>query len=262
MNAVVLNSAVNSTGRILGPALAGWVIELTGIGPALYFNASCYLVATLCLLFIKGVSQGKMAGGTAMLQDLLVGLRYFWASPVAFTVIGIGFAFGFFGMPYAQVMPAFAKEVLGVGAAGAGLLITAVGVGSLVGNVVLASAGNFRHKHWLLLGSILLFGVGLLLFALSPWYWVSWVLLLLVGMGSMVPMGTTVLQLTTPPEVQGRILSLWYVSAGLMSIGALPMALVAEAVGWPVAIGGGAAIYLLVALYLGLWRPTLRHLRV
>lgn len=263
MNAVVLNSAVMSTGRILGPAVAGYIIELAGTGPALYLNAACHLVSAVCLLLIQGMPLGKVAAKTAILGDLLEGLRYFWSTPVAFTVIGIGFAFGFFGMPHTQLLPAFAKEVLEVGAGGSGLLLTAAGVGSLVGNVALASLGNFPHKNWLLLGMILLFGVGLLLFAWSQWFWVSWAVLFFVGMGTtLISMGTTVLQLTTPPEMQGRVLSIWYVSAALMSISALPMALVAEAVNWPIAIGGGAAIYLLVALWLGVWRPTLRQLRV
>ena len=262
MNAVVLNSAVMNYGRILGPALAGGIIEVTGIGPALYINAGCYFVGTVCLFLIKGLSPGTAARKTPIMGDLLEGLRYFRSTPVAFTVIGIGFAFGFLGMPYVQVMPAFAREALGVGAGGAGLLITAAGVGSLIGTLVLVSLGNFRYKNWLLIGSFFVFGVGLFLFAWSSWFWLSWALLLFVGMGSMVPMGTTVLQLTVPSELQGRVLSLWYVSAGLMFIGALPMSVVAETLSWPIAIAGGAGLFLLVALWLGVWQPALRRLKV
>ena len=65
---------------------------------------------------------------------------------------------------------------------------------------------------------------------------VSWGILFFVGAGSMVPMGTTVLQLTVPSSTQGRILSLWYVGAGFMFIGSLPMALVAEAFSWQMTI--------------------------
>ena len=75
-------------------------------------------------------------------------------------------------------------------------------------------------------------------------------------------MGTTILQLTVPTELQGRVLSLWYLSAGLMFIGGLPMTLVADAASWTVAIAGGAAICLVVGVWLGLWRPTLRRLKL
>ena len=165
-------------------------------------------------------------------------------------------------MPYIQVLPAYAKEVMEVGAGGAGLLITGAGVGSLAGTVVLASLGNFRHKNWLLIGSIFMFCISLFAFAWSSWFWLSWAILFFVGMGSIVPMGTTILQLTVPTELQGRVLSLWYLSAGLMFIGGLPMTLVADAAGWTVAIAGGAVICLVVGVWLGLWRPTLRRLKL
>ena len=263
MNAVVLNAAVMNTGRIVGPALAGGIIELVGIGPALYINAGCYLMAAGCVLLIRNFGQDRPARKTDIFRDLLTGLNYFIKTPVALTVIGVGFAFGFFGMPHVQVMPAFAKEVLGVGAAEAGLLITAAGLGSLLANVFLALLGNFRRKNLLLIGSVLLFELSLFLFAWSQWFWLSWGILLFVGVGSIgyISLGTTVLQLTVPSELQGRVMSLWYVSAGLMFIGSLPMAVVADFVSWPLALAGGAVVSFAFTLWLAIWRPTLRRLQ-
>ena len=262
MNAVVLNSAMMNSGRILGPAIAGGIIEIVDIGTALYVNAGFYLVGTACLLLINGLSRRPAPSGRNPFKDLLDGLKFYWSTPVAFTVITIGFAFGFFTMPYVQVMPAFAKETLDAGAGGAGLLIGAAGFGSLFATVVLASLGNYHYKNWLLLGQILIFGLGLLFLAWSPWFWVSWGILFFVGAGSMVPMGTTILQLTVPREMQGRVLSLWYVGAGFMFVGSLPMAMVAEAFGWQIAISGGAVMFLLISLGLGLFRPYLRQLKI
>ena len=264
MNAVALNSAVMNIGRMMGPGVAGVIAELTDIGPALYFNAGCYFVGTICLFPIRGEFQQRAGRKTTVLGDLRVGVSYFWSTPVVLTIIGAGFALGFFGTTYLQVIPAFAKEELGAGVGEAGLLITAAGVGSLVGSIVLASLGDFRHKNWLLMGTFLTFCLALFLFAWSPWYWVSWVILLFVGLGSMtyVSMGTTVIQLTVPSEVQGRVLSLWTVGAALVYVGALPMAAVADKLGWTTAIAGGAIICLAVFLWLGVWRPTLRYLKV
>ena len=264
MNAVVLNSAVLNTGRIIGPAVAGGVIELLDIGSALYLNALCYLMSVGFILLMRDVEQTRPARQANVLGDLWAGLDYFRKTPVVFTVIGMGFAFGFFGMPHIQVMPAFAREALGSGAGEAGLLITAAGVGSLLVNIVLAALGNARGKNWLLLGFILTFGVSLFIFAWSESYWLSWIILLFVGLGSngYISLGTTVLQLTVNPELQGRVMSLWYVSAGFMFIGSLPMALVADWVSWPAALAGGATLCLACTLVLGVWRPTLRRLRI
>jgi predicted MFS family arabinose efflux permease len=262
MNAVVLNSAVMNSGRILGPALAGGVIQLAGIAPALYLAAGCFCVGTVTLLMVRRVPQPVRDRRPAILSDLWGGLRYCWSNPVTFTVIGIGFAFGFFAMPYAQVLPAFAKQVLDADAGMAGLLMTGAGIGSLSGTIIMASLGNSPHKNRLLLACIFLFGIALFCLAWSQWFWLSWAILFLVGMGSIVPMGTTVLQLSVPAEFQGRVMSVWYISAAFMFIGSYPMTLVAEYISWTAAFSGGAAIYLTIALVLGVWRPTLRRLRV
>ncbi len=262
MNAVVLNSAVMNSGRILGPALAGAVIEFAGIASALFLATACFFVGTVTLFMVRRVPNVARQQRSSILADLWGGLRYCWSNPVTFTVIGIGFAFGFFGMPYSQVLPAFAKQVLEAGAGEAGLLMTGAGIGSLSGTFVMASLGNSRHKNWLLLGCIFLFGISLFILAWSAWFWVSWVILYFIGMGSIVPMGTTVLQLSVPTEFQGRVMSVWYISAAFMFIGSYPMTLVAEHVSWTAAFAGGSVIYLSIAFVLGLWRPTLRRMRV
>ena len=99
MNAVVLNSAVMNSGRILGPALAGGIIELAGIDTALYLAAGCFLVGTVTLLLVRKVRQTVRTRRSTILTDLVIGIKYCWSNPVTFTVIGIGFAFGFFAMP-------------------------------------------------------------------------------------------------------------------------------------------------------------------
>ena len=264
MNAVVLNAGVMNAGRIIGPAIAGFVIDLVGTGPALFVNAVCFLAAACLILMIRNFRQDTPERRTNILRALGDGIYYLWKTPLAFTIIGMGCAFGFFGMPHVQVMPAFAKEVLSATAAEAGLLMTAAGVGSLAANMLLALLGNFRKKNLLLIGALLLFDVSLFIFAWSHWFWVSWGILLFVGMGSIayISLGTTVLQLTVPQELQGRVMSLWYVSAGFMFIGSLPMALVADLVSWPLALAGGAVICFAFTLYLAIWRPTLRRLEI
>ena len=262
MNAVVLNAAVMNAGRIVGPAVAGFIIDLTDLGLALFVNAGGYLAAAVCILMIRNFVQDTPDRRSNILGALRDGLVYFSKTPVVYTIVGIGFTFGFFGMPHMQVMPAFAREVLSATAGEAGLLMTAAGIGSLAANVILTLLGNFRRKNLLLIGALLLFEVALFAFAWSQWFWVSWAILLFVGMGSIgyISLGTTVLQLAVPQELQGRVMSLWYLSAGFMFIGALPMALVADLVSWPLALAGGATICFAFTLWLAILRPTLRRL--
>ena len=264
LNATSLNMAVFNTGRIMGPSLAGWIIQYVGMGHALYFNAVCYAIGSLFLLMISGVESRSQPKDTNMLRDFWEGIRFVSLTPIAFTMVGLSFAFGFFGAAYVQVLPAFGKEVLKLNADGAGFLLTVAGLGSLVGNIFLASLGNTRQKNWLLLGMIILFGITLFLFALSPIYIVSLVLLFFTGVGftGFISMGTTVLQITTPPELRGRMMSLWLIGAAVHYIGAWPLGTVGEYYGWPMSLGGGALIMLAFVVWLGIFRPTLRRLRV
>ncbi len=89
MNAVALNSAVMNGGRILGPGLAGGLIELWGIGPALFLNGALYVLGAGFLLLVTGVSRPPVAGNTTIIRDLSLGVRYFLGSPVSLTVVGM-----------------------------------------------------------------------------------------------------------------------------------------------------------------------------
>ena len=175
MNAVALTSAVMNIGRIVGPALAGWIIDAAGIGPSLIFNAGCYVLGTLLLGLVQAGPTPRIAGPRTVLGDLAQGVNYFRSTAVAFSIIGMGMAFGLFAMAYLQVLPAFVKEFLETSASGAGLLISAAGLGSLLGSLALASLGDAPNKGRLLLGTAMTFIAALFLFAWSPWFWASWV---------------------------------------------------------------------------------------
>ena len=263
MNAVALHTMVNQTGQIIGPAMAGGIIELVGIGPTLMVNAGLYLVGIVFLLLIRDLPLRAPAPKATLLGDLQAGLQCIRSTPVLYTIIGIAVAFAFFGMSHRQVLPAFTKGVLDVGAGGTGLLLLGAGLGSLLGSLILVSLGDFRRKTWLLMGSVLLLGVVLILFAWSPWYWASWIIFFFVGVmsfGFFWPLATTLIQLNVPPELRGRVLSVLQLAPAVHYLGALPLSVAAEVISWPVAITGGAAMTIVVALWLGIWRPVLRRL--
>lgn len=264
LNATALSQSVMNTGRILGPSFAGLIIEYAGLGHALYVNSICYVSGLVFLLMMTGVSSRPVPKNKNVLLDIRDAIRFVKATPIVYTVIGMGFAFGFFGASYIQVLPAFGKEVLRLNAGGAGVMMSVTGVGSLVGSLTLASLGNVSYKNYLLLGLILLFGISLFIFAWSPWYTVSLGILFFVGMGftGTISMFTTILQLTTPPELRGRIMSFLLISAALHFIGALPQGLVADYYSFQIAIAGGALIMLSIVIWIGVIRPTVRNFRI
>ncbi|PKB66836.1 MAG: hypothetical protein BZY81_06175 [SAR202 cluster bacterium Io17-Chloro-G4] len=262
MNAVALHTMVNQGGQIIGPALAGGIIELAGIGPTLLINAGLYLLGIGFLPLIKGLPPMGEVQNSALLRDLQAGLQCIRSTPVLYTVIGLALAFTFFGMSYRQVLPAFTKEVLDVGAGGTGLLWLGAGLGSLLGSFALAALGDFKRKSWLLVGSLLFLCAFLISFAWSPWYWVSWILFFFVGVtstGLFWPLANTLVQLNVPSELRGRVLSILQIAPAIHFLSALPLAVAGDVVSWPIAITGAGVMTLVVALWLGVWRPVLRR---
>ena len=262
MNAVALHTMVNQSGQIIGPALAGGVIEIAGVGNALVANAAMYLFGIAFLVLIKGLVAMPEAPKKAVIRELREGLQCVRSTPVLFTVIGLALGFTFFGMSYRQVLPAFTKEVLDVGAGGTGLLWLGAGLGSLLGSFLLASLGDFKRKSWLLLASLLLLCVFLIAFAWSPWYWISWILFFFVGTmstGLFWPLANTLVQLNVPSELRGRVLSILQIAPAIHFLSALPLAVAGGLVSWSIAVTGAALMVLLVTLLLGIWRPTLRR---
>ena len=262
MNGVALYSMVDQSGQIIGPALSGLVIELFDVGTALFVNAGFYASGILFLILIKSLPAVSEIPKTAMLIDLKKGLHCVWSSPVLYTVIGLAFAFTFFAMSYRQVLPAFTQEVLSVGAGGTGLLWMGAGLGSLIGNLTLASLDDYKRKSLILVGSLIAVCILLALFAWSTWYWPSWIIFFFVGMAStglFWPMANTLIQLHAPSELRGRIISILQVAPAIHFLSALPLALAGNTFSWPIAVTGAAVITLFVALLLGVWNPTLRR---
>ncbi|MCH7653814.1 MAG: MFS transporter [Chloroflexi bacterium] len=264
LNAVALNTAVMNTGRIVGPAFAGWVIEFAGLANALFLNVFFYAVGVFFLTMIRGLPRITGPGRRNIIGDLIEGVRFLQRTPVALTIIGIGCAFGFFAAAYLELLPAFAREVLSANAGSAGFLLSAAGLGSLISSMALASAGDLKRKNILLIAAALTFGVALFAFAWSPIYSLSWAILVIAGFGftGYISLGTTILQLTVPPQLLGRIMSFWLLGAALHYVGAWPLGLIADYLSWPISLSYGAIMFTVVVLILGVWRPTLRRLEL
>ena len=262
MNAVALTQMFRQLGQIIGPAAGGFIIEFIGIGAALGVNAILYTLGILFLLAIRGFRYKAPITSATSVEQFKEGLQCIRSNPVLYTVIIVTTCTSFFALAYRQIMPAFATEVLAVGASETGLLLQSIAIGSLVGILVLASMGDFQKKAYLLLISLTVFSAFLILFAWSKWFWVSWVLLLFTGaasFGIFTPVAIALIQLNSPPELRGRVLSVFQIAPAAHYLGALPLAAGANLVSWQISVSVGALVSLVIALWFGLWRPVLRN---
>ena len=233
LDAVGQFNAAQHAGRIVGPPVAGVLIDLSGMGVVLVLNAACYGASVLLLTMVRGTFSRPEASRQPLLRHIGEGVSVIRDSPMLLTVLAVTCVFGGFGMAHLQVLPAYAKEMLDSGASEVGLLLLASGIGALTGSLTL----TFMHRQWLyrwLLFSISIFTLLLMTMAWSGalddltgsvwsgWFWVTWVFVMLVGVvaiGWVWPLTTTIAQLSSPAELRGRVMGVFHLVLGCISWG-------------------------------------------
>ncbi|HBE73086.1 MAG TPA: MFS transporter [candidate division Zixibacteria bacterium] len=246
MNAIALNSAVFNAARILGPALAGVLIGFIGMAGCFFSNGVSFLAVILGLWMIRRERLPPPPRGSAW-HEMRAGISYAWNQPVIRSLVMIIAVFSIFGMPYAILMPIFARDILGAGARGLGFLMTANGVGALTGALGLAAFSQTRSRGRLVMTAGVVFSLSLSAFALSRSFALSLMLLPLVGWSMVSQTATinTLLQTTVPDELRGRVMSLFtFVFMGMMPFGSLLAGAAAQRFGAPAALTAGAAVCL------------------
>lgn len=250
-NAVALNSAATNLTIFLGPALAGIVVDVAGVDMAYYITGVAYL-AVVVTLFKVPPAKASGPNGNSVWKDMGEGVRYLRGNRLVMLVLLATFVPLFFGMAYRFLLPAFVVDVLGREATALGLLVTATGVGALIGSLTMASLREQSQKGKLLLAATFSFGIGLILFSFTSNYVLALFFMLAVGTSSssFMTLSNTLVQSEISDEVRGRVMSIYMLGFGVQSISVLPIAALAEwvGVGWAIAAGGGLLIAFTVVM--------------
>ena len=263
LNAYALNMAGNNLMRIVAPAAAGLLVAIMGVAGVYFLTVGLYGLSTLSRAFITLREEPRNRGGNPFLgRELMEGLRFIFRHPVLPYLLGMTFAVTLLAMPYVYLLPIFATDILLVGAPGLGWLTAMVGVGALAGALWVASMRHFHRAGMLLLGLAVVFGLSLALFSLSRSFTLSLALMLGVGVGNVgyLAVNQTLVQLHAAPEVRGRVSAVNMMTFGFTPLGVLPISVLAEVIGAPLAVGAGAVAITLLALGAMAFVPPLRRL--
>jgi MFS family permease len=261
MNAIALNSSMFNAARIVGPAVAGVLIGAAGVGMCFFLNGVSYVAVIAGLLAIRLPSFVPDPVQPSALEGLRAAVAFIRSDRRVLALVVLVAVFSVLGFPFLVLMPVIARDVLHSGARGYGLLMTAVGVGAMLGALGLAlAAGRVRTGAALLWGGGA-FGALLVVFAAARSFGAALVLLALAGCAMIVTtaLANTMLQTLVPDDLRGRVMACYaFVFVGMAPAGAFQAGLVAEHTGAPIAIGLGGAGCLLGAL-IAAWRvPELR----
>ena len=255
MSAVALNSAIWQGTRIVAPAAAGFIIRFANTETAIFAAGGGFLIMAAVIFALRIPPIESASAGNPM-RDLADGLRFIGGNSIFWFLIGMTFFNSFFGMAYIPMMPAFAVDVLEVGAEGQGTLMSAGGVGALAMMAALGAMGSVRRKGLLIIGGGFGFGLALAAFALTSEYVGSFALALALmaamGVASSAYMITIMgsLQLLTPDNMRGRVMGFYGMTWSIMPIGGFWAGGLAELarVGVPVSVAIGGALVSAFAL--------------
>jgi MFS family permease len=259
-NAIALNSGIFHGARVLGPAAAGVLVAAFGVTGAFFLNGVSFVAVLLCLFLMDAALIRRTGAGAESAGDLLGGVKYIREHRVPRAVVILISLSALLAMPYHVLIPIFAREILGRGAEGYGVLMSAAGVGAVLGSLVAATPGVGARKGAAVTAGSLTFPFLLLAFSFCRSYAGAILLLVAVGFAFVLQNApaNSLLQQLVPDHLRGRVMAL-YVSLflGFMRLGSLLLGGLASWTSAPVALAALAAAGLLVGLWVRFRYPEL-----
>jgi predicted MFS family arabinose efflux permease len=259
--AIALMSTGQNSGRVLGPALAGVLIAALGVAMSFVVQAAGFVLALLCAAMLGPRPPISASRKVSPFSSLMEGVRYVWDDPTVLALMALQAIPAFLIMPYTQLLPIFARDILHTGPDGLGVLMMANGVGSVLGAVAIVFL-PFRRQGLFLFTSLATFGLLLAAFAVSTWLPLSTGIMGLLGVAQAVYLASnnTLVQVATPDELRGRVMSVYMMTWGLMPLGSLPQGVLADWLGAPAVAVGTGLLSCLVVIIVAARSPNIRRL--
>jgi predicted MFS family arabinose efflux permease len=262
-NAIGLNSLVFNVARSTGPALAGVLIASYGTGGAYAVQAVFCLLATVWTCQLRPRYAPPQSHHAALGSSIVEGWKYSWRNEAVRSGLLVNMFAAFFIVPFMTLLPIFARDLLGIGASGQGFLLTAMGIGALGSAFAIASLGDRLSRGPLMLGGIALYGLSVAAFALSPWFHLSFGLMILVGAAhvSSHALVQTVIQTYSSAEFRGRTMAAFSMNQVVFTLGSLAIGTLASFWGarWAMAGMSAAGVIAMVAVFFA--QPRARQIR-
>jgi MFS family permease len=270
-NAVALNAAIHPATRIGAPVVGGFLLALVlGATDSPRIAAGTVLLVTLAgmavyavvltLVRLPPIARARSGG---MVQDMADGVRFIWHNRVFTFLIGLAYYHMFFGISMSVLFPVIAKDVLHVGPDSLGFMWSAMGLGSLIGVIAASNLSDPRYQRLVIGGGQLLLGIGMVGFAVSPFYGLSLGLLFLLGAGSSA-FNVSIqqnLQLLVPNQFRGRVLGVWsIVHSSIRPLGEMQFSGIAALASAPISLVLSGVMIVASAAFFTVYRCPMQRL--
>ncbi|MBW2369269.1 MAG: MFS transporter [Deltaproteobacteria bacterium] len=262
VSAMALQMAGMNTTRMLGPASAGFLIDAIGVSGTYLVGVVLYAGGLACMTLVSASPPPENENRESFKKSTIEGVKYIGENRLLLTLLLFGLVPMFLAMPFQNLLVVFAEKVWEVGSRGLGLLSAAAGVGGVVGSIWVAAYGSAYNRLKRMMISMLIFGVALFFFAVSPYFLLGMVLVFIANIFSSIhgTLNNTAIQLLIPDRIRGRISSFLMMSFSLPLFGTLPVAALAEGFGAPFAVGFSAVLATIIAVLFYAFSPSLRKM--
>jgi MFS family permease len=255
-NAIALNSSIFNGARVVGPAIAGFAIAWIGAGWCFFLNGMSFFAVILALMAMRIQPQERKPSTESPLQSLLQGFRFAMKDRPIRSALLLLSLLSLLGLQYSVFMPIFANDILHAGARGLGLLMSAAGVGAVLGALQFAARTAYKGlAKWIAAMSVIC-ACGLIVFSQSHVFWLSAAVLFVVGFAATSQMAATntTVQNRVPDELRGRVMAVYATMfMGVQPLGALLAGGIAKRIGAPSTLAIFGSICLIGSLVFAAW---------
>ncbi|MFK7915378.1 MAG: MFS transporter [Pseudomonadales bacterium] len=258
MSAVALNAFIWQSTRMMIPALGGLLLAFTDTWVVFALGAAGFVIMFCVLMSLHVPHEPKPAAPA--LQQVAEGFRFIRQTPLFATLLALTFTGMLLSNAYVQILPVFA-DLLGRGETAYGTLLSAGGVGSVIGTVLMGGAERLRRLGQIMLGSATAMGLLLALFAWAAdggYYYAAILLVLITAIFSsaFMVLTMTVMQLLVPDDLRGRVMGIYSMGFSLMPLGGLLLGAVSEFSSPALAVIAANLVFVLIVAVIG-WRQRL-----
>jgi MFS family permease len=267
-NAIALNSSMVNAARLIGPAIAGIVLEKFGAAICFMSNGASFIAVIISLLLMKLPVFIPKERLTTVKQDLQEGFYYLKNTPAISNVMIMLACISLVGLPYITLLPVYARDIFKGSASTFGLLNSFVGIGAVSGALFLASLKTGANLKKVLFRCTLIFSIGLMSFSYLESFPLALAVISITGFGMMAQttISNTLIQTTVAPNMRGRVISFYAMAFfGMQPIGGLMVGSIAHKMGAPFTIlcQGMATLFIAIIFFPFLRRDILvRRMRM
>jgi MFS family permease len=250
-NALALNSSMVNLSRLIGPGIAGIVIEKLGEDVCFGLNALSFVAVIVSLLLMRLPGYITKPSTKNVLGDLREGLVYIRKTPAISSVLGMLALISLLVLPFSTLIPVYAKDIFHGTASTFGVIDSVIGLGAFSGAIFLASLKPGTNLRKILAINTFVFGTGLVLFSHATVYplALAFAVIAAFGMMSQITISNTLIQTTVNPNMRGRVISFYAMAFfGMQPVGGLLVGAISQHLGVENTVMSEGIIALLIGL--------------